>query len=123
MPKSRNLGKIAYEGYHGTRHRDYEKTWPWTPFDEITQGEKENWDDAADAVWDLCQADASVKGETVSREGALQASIGAEAFGEWQKLMRKAINVQNGIATEEERQIVAEALLRRLDREGLIRNL
>ena len=103
MPKSKNLGKVAYEGYHTTRHRDYEKTWPWTPFDEITQGEKENWDDAADAVWDLCQADVSAKGES---------------FKEWQKLMRKAINVQSGIATEEERQIVAEALLRRLDREG-----
>jgi len=58
MSKSKNFGKIAYEGYHTTRHRDYEKGWSVTPFNEITQGEKENWNDAADAVWDVCQADA-----------------------------------------------------------------
>lgn len=105
MPKSKNLGKVAYEGYHTTRHPNYEKRWEVTPFEEITQGEKENWDDSADAVL----------------EHVANANIGTQTFKEWQSLMRKAINVQNGIASEEDRHIVVEALLRRLDREGFQR--
>lgn len=69
---------------------------------------------------DVCQAKSSTQGETVSA-APLQATAGGDAFEEWQSLMRKAINVQNGIASEEERQIVAESLLRRLDREGFQR--
>jgi hypothetical protein len=69
-----------------------------------------------------CQAKSSTQGETVSAPAEpLQSGLGAETFEEWQSLMRKAINVQNGIASEEERQIVAESLLRRLDREGFQR--